>query len=129
MIEAAPEIQPEPEEKYSVCFRATGALSALKAMKAHAVALGIDVAICRHSFLHAKMAIVDGRRVVVGSANLDARSFNVNREIMVSTMHRGVCAEAMSFVERLMRLSTPPTSRELRCRLPNFIVRMLKPLL
>ena len=41
MIEAAPEIQPEPEEKYSVCFRATGALSALKAMKAHAVALGI----------------------------------------------------------------------------------------
>lgn len=41
MIEAAPEIQPEPEEQYSVCFRATGTLSALKAMKAHAVALGI----------------------------------------------------------------------------------------
>lgn len=41
MIEAAPEIQPEPEDKYSVCFRATGTLSALKAMKAHAIALGI----------------------------------------------------------------------------------------
>ena len=41
MIEAAPEIQPEPEERYSVCFRATGTLSALKAMKAHAIALGI----------------------------------------------------------------------------------------
>jgi hypothetical protein len=41
MIEAAPEIQPEPEEKYSVCFRATGTLSALKAMKAHAQALGV----------------------------------------------------------------------------------------
>lgn len=41
MIEAAPEIQPEPEDKYSVCFRATGTLSALKAMKAHATALGI----------------------------------------------------------------------------------------
>lgn len=41
MIEAAPEIQPEPEEQYSVCFKATGTLSALKAMKAHAVALGI----------------------------------------------------------------------------------------
>ena len=41
MIEAAPEIQLEPEEKYSVCFRATGTISALKAMKAHAVALGI----------------------------------------------------------------------------------------
>ena len=41
LIEAAPEIQPEPEERYSVCFRATGTLSTLKAMKAHALALGI----------------------------------------------------------------------------------------
>ena len=41
MIEAAPEIQPEPEEQYSVCFKATGTISALKAMKAHAIALGI----------------------------------------------------------------------------------------
>lgn len=41
LIEAAPEVQPEPEERYSVCFRATGTLSALKAMKAHALALGI----------------------------------------------------------------------------------------
>lgn len=41
LIEAAPELEPEPEERYSVCFRATGTLSALKAMKAHAIALGI----------------------------------------------------------------------------------------
>ena len=41
LAEAAPEIQPEQEDKYSVCFRATGTLSALKAMKAHAIALGI----------------------------------------------------------------------------------------
>lgn len=41
LMEAAPEIQPEPEEQYSVCFKATGTLSALKAMKAHAIALGI----------------------------------------------------------------------------------------
>ena len=41
LIEAAPEIQPEPEEQYSVCFRASGTLSSLKAMKAHALALGI----------------------------------------------------------------------------------------
>ena len=41
LIEAAPEVQPEPEERYSVCFRASGTLSALKAMKAHAIALGI----------------------------------------------------------------------------------------
>jgi len=41
LIAAAPELEPEPEEQYSVCFRATGTLSALKAMKAHAMALGI----------------------------------------------------------------------------------------
>lgn len=41
LVEAAPEIAPVPEEAYSVCFRATGTLSALKAMKAHAIALGI----------------------------------------------------------------------------------------
>lgn len=41
MIEAAPEIQPEPEEQYSVCFMATGTLSALKAMKAYGLTLGI----------------------------------------------------------------------------------------
>lgn len=41
MIEVAPELEPEPEERYSVCFRAAGTLSALKAMKAHAIALGI----------------------------------------------------------------------------------------
>lgn len=41
LVEAAPEIQPEPEEQYFVCFRATGTLSALKAMKAHAQALGV----------------------------------------------------------------------------------------
>lgn len=41
LIEAAPEIQPEPEEQYCVCFRASGTLSALKAMKAHALTLGI----------------------------------------------------------------------------------------
>lgn len=96
---------------------------------AHAMAVGIDVEVCRHSFLHAKLAVVDRRRVVVGSANLDARSLSVNREIMVSTFHRGVCADAIAFVERLMRLSTPPTSRELRSRMPHFVARMLEPLL
>lgn len=41
LMEAATEIHTEPEEQYSVCFRATGTLSALKAMKAHAQALGV----------------------------------------------------------------------------------------
>lgn len=41
LVEAAPEIQPERSEEYSVCFRATGTISALKAMKAYGITMGI----------------------------------------------------------------------------------------
>ena len=41
LLEAAPELAPEPEETYTVCFRATGTLPALKAMKAHGQAVGV----------------------------------------------------------------------------------------
>ena len=39
---AAPEIVAEVEERFSVTFRATGSIAALKAMKAHGATLGID---------------------------------------------------------------------------------------
>lgn len=41
LLEAAPELAPEPEEIYTVCFKATGTLPALKAMKAHGQAVGV----------------------------------------------------------------------------------------
>jgi hypothetical protein len=41
LLEAAPELAPEPEETYTVCFKATGTLPALKAMKAHGLAVGV----------------------------------------------------------------------------------------
>ena len=41
MIEAAPEILPEQEERYTVAFKATGSLASLKAMKAYGLTLGI----------------------------------------------------------------------------------------
>lgn len=94
-----------------------------------AVSLGVEVFVCRHSFVHAKLAVVDRRRVVVGSANLDVRSFRLNRELMVSTLHRGVATSAVAFVERLMRLSTPPTRRELRAHIPRFVARLFSSLL
>lgn len=44
MIEAAPEILPEQEERYTVAFMATGSLASLKAMKAYGLTLGITFA-------------------------------------------------------------------------------------
>lgn len=41
MMEAAPEAIPEPEERYTVAFQATGSLASLKAMKAYGITLGI----------------------------------------------------------------------------------------
>jgi cardiolipin synthase len=91
-----------------------------------AVSHGINIRICRHSFVHAKLAVVDGRRVVVGSANLDARSINLNREVMVATEERSVVEAADSFVDRLMWLSYAPEERDKRSYIPAFVCRWLE---
>lgn len=96
---------------------------------ARAMNLGIDIRICRHAFIHAKLAIIDRQRVVVGSANLDSRSMSINRELMAVSLNREVALKANLFVDRMAMLSTPPSERELRSRLPRFVVRLLEPIL
>lgn len=90
---------------------------------------GIDMRICRRAFVHAKLAIVDGRRVVVGSANLDARSINLNHEVMVATEVRGVVAAARAFAERMLSISSEPTARDMRSLVPAFLCRWFENLL
>lgn len=82
---------------------------------------GVDLRLSRGAFVHAKMALVDDRYVLVGSANLDARSINLNREIMVRTSNREIISAANRFMERLLECSTPPTHRDMRSYLPRFI--------
>jgi cardiolipin synthase len=96
---------------------------------AEAVARGIDVRICRGAFLHAKLAIVDRTKVVVGSANLDARSLYRNREIMAVTTNSGVVEGAERFVEEMLERSTAPTARDTRSRIPAFLCRCFESLL
>ena len=96
---------------------------------AQAAAYGIDMRICRDAFVHAKLAIVDGRRVVVGSANLDSRSLYHNREIMVVTEYKAVVASAKLFVEGLMQLSSPPTASDMRSYIPAFVSRCFEGIL
>lgn len=90
---------------------------------------GVDMRICSRAFVHAKLAIVDGRRVVVGSANLDARSISLNHEIMVSTYDRTIVAQANEFAQRMLNISSEPTPRDMRSLVPAFLCRWFENLL
>ena len=92
-----------------------------------AESLGIEVFILDNAFIHAKLALVDSHRVVVGSANLDAHSLGVNRELMLSSRNRTTCASAKQFLHELQQMATPAHDNEIKCRLPRFITRAIKP--
>lgn len=91
--------------------------------------VGIEILILDNAFIHAKLVLVDSLRVVVGSANLDAHSLDVNRELMLSSSNRSVCASAKQFLELLQSMSTPARGNKIKCYLPRFISRAIKPLM
>ena len=90
---------------------------------------GIEVLILDNAFIHAKLVLVDSRRVVIGSANLDAHSLGVNRELMLSSFNRSTCISAKQFIEHLQSLASPAQCHEIKCFLPRFISRAIKPLM
>lgn len=49
--------------------------------------------------LHAKYMIIDGKRVVVGSANLDPRSLRINTEMVLIVESRGLARRLMEFTD------------------------------
>ena len=91
--------------------------------------IGIEIFILDNAFIHAKLALVDSRRVVVGSANLDAHSLGVNRELMLSSFNRTTCANAKQFLQQLQSMTTPVRDHEIKCHLPRFITKAIKPLM
>lgn len=91
--------------------------------------IGVEILILDNAFIHAKLALVDSRRVVVGSANLDAHSLDVNRELMLSSFNRTTCTSAKQFLLQLQSMTTPVRNHEIKCRLPRFITRAIKPLM
>jgi cardiolipin synthase len=58
------------------------------------------------STLHAKAAVVDGRRLLVGSFNLDPLSL-VNLETLVDVEDEGVAAQAMVWMEKHLHSARP----------------------
>ena len=96
---------------------------------ASAHARGINIRICRGAFVHAKMGIVDDRSVVIGSANLDARSLGLNHEIMAVVTNRYIVGAARGFVDRLLAHTSEPNSRDKRSAIPGVICRCFENLL
>ncbi|WP_296654304.1 cardiolipin synthase [Paraburkholderia sp.] len=65
-----------------------------------AIRAGIRIFRYQPGFLHQKVLLIDDVAAVVGSANLDNRSFRLNFEIMVLTVHRGFAAEVEAMLLR-----------------------------
>ncbi|MBQ8366360.1 MAG: hypothetical protein IJX40_01330 [Alistipes sp.] len=92
-------------------------------------ARGVEMLILREGFLHAKMALVDGRVTMLGSANLDARSLTINRELMLSTTRRSICHAAETYLLALREKCSLPARDDLRSAIPAIVARLLEPVL
>ena len=90
---------------------------------------GINIIVVRGAFLHAKLAMVDDRRTVLGSANIDSRSLAINRELMLSICRHEVCRRAEEFILRLRKMGSRPHAEELRSAIPSFVTKVLEPVL
>jgi cardiolipin synthase len=55
----------------------------------------------RHTVLHTKAAVFDEEVAVVGSANLDPRSFHVNVEIVANLFDRALAREVAYYLRSL----------------------------
>jgi cardiolipin synthase A/B len=85
-------------------------------------------------FLHQKTILIDQAAAAIGSANLDNRSFRLNFELMVLTLHAGFAAEVASMLEADFALSAPVALTEFACapawkRATMHIARLFSPIL
>ena len=64
---------------------------------------GVRIHLYRPRFLHAKHMSVDGDVAVIGSSNMDLRSFELNEEVMMICYDRDVTARLAEVQERYFR--------------------------
>ena len=95
---------------------------------------GAEIHEFQGGLLHAKTFTIDGRVALVGSANMDRRSFDLNYENNLLIDDAGVTAEVRAGQESFLARSKPVTLAEVRAwsagrRLWNNAMAMLGPLL
>jgi cardiolipin synthase len=95
---------------------------------------GVHVHLYQTNFLHAKHLSVDNAVALIGSSNLDIRSFALNAEVMLVIYDRGVATRLRAEQERYhanSRLLTRAAwgRRPFRSKLAENLARLLSPLL
>jgi cardiolipin synthase A/B len=95
---------------------------------------GVSIHEYRRNFLHAKHISIDGRVAIVGSSNMDIRSFALNDEISLLIYHPGLAGRLRLEEGRYLRSSRrlDPEGwarRPLRARTLNRVARLFSPLL
>jgi cardiolipin synthase len=100
------------------------ARAATRSLYRRLLAVGVIIHEWNHSILHAKVATIDGERLLVGSFNLDPLSL-ANLETLVEVDDRGVVERAQTWIQDHAKRSRLMTSVEASSRLQ---VRLLDPL-
>ena len=88
---------------------------------------GVEIFELERQLLHAKLMLIDGKRTVLGSANLDQRSFHRNFEINAIILSRRFGAQVKSLFERDLAGSRRITLDDHAKR--GLLSRFLEPLL
>lgn len=95
---------------------------------------GVRVMLFQDGLLHAKIITVDGQMALIGSANLDRRSFDLNYEVNLLAVDAGVTADLdarqASYIARARRLTLSEVERWGRLRrIRNNLSAIAAPLL
>ena len=95
---------------------------------------GVHIHLYRKNFLHAKHLSIDDSVALIGSSNLDIRSFALNAEVMLLIYHSGVTARLAAEQDRYFRNSQLLTlekwaQRSFVRRFIQNLARLLSPLL
>lgn len=95
---------------------------------------GVQIYLYQKGFVHAKTMVCDGRLCMVGSSNMDIRSFDLNFEVNAVLYSRKLGAELVSVFEEDLRSCEQIflqnwKARPRRVKLADSICRLFSPLL
>jgi cardiolipin synthase len=95
---------------------------------------GVQIHLYRKNFLHAKHLSIDASVAVIGTSNLDIRSFALNAEVMLMIYDAGVTAQLAAEQERCFTNSRLLAlmawqQRSVGSKLLQNLARLLSPLL
>ncbi|MBX3359733.1 MAG: cardiolipin synthase [Phycisphaeraceae bacterium] len=98
------------------------------------LSMGVVVHEYHARFLHAKHVSIDGEIALIGSSNMDIRSFVLNAEAVVVLYDKGVTADLRRIQERYFAESNPLDlevwrRRPLRRKIAENLARLMSPLL